>query len=143
MKKLEQAKRLRKAVFSGRMKLNGKEHEDTLVAADNYALSLLDLKHWEAAKSLLRKMMPVARRVLGDGNDVTIRMRSHYAQALCRDANATLDDLCEAVTTFEDVVRIARRLLGGAHPLVLDIESDLRAARAMLRARETPSPGSA
>ena len=27
--------------------------EDTLVAAKNYALSLLDLKHWEVARRLL------------------------------------------------------------------------------------------
>ena len=29
---------------------------------------------------------------------------------------ATLDDLREAVTTLEDTERIARRVLGGAHP---------------------------
>ena len=112
---------------------------DTLREANNYADSLVFLQRFEEAKSVVRKIMPVARRVLGEGNEITLRIRKLYAQALCRDANATLDDLCEAVTTFEDVVRIARRLLGGAHPLVLDIESDLRAARAMLRARETQS----
>ena len=107
--------------------------------ANNYADSLLHLQRFEEAKSVVRKIMPVARRVLGEGNEITLRIRKLYAQALCRDANATLDDLCEAVTTFEDVVRIARRLLGGAHPLVLDIERDLRAARPLLRARETQS----
>ena len=34
---------------------------------------------------------------------------------------------------------IARRVLGGAHPLVLDIDRALEASRAGLRARETPS----
>ena len=134
---------MKQDVYSGRVKLNGEEHEITLVAASNYAVSLRDLRRFEEAKSLLRKTMPVARRVLGKGDQTTLRMRWVYAQSLCGDANATLDDLCEAVTTFEDAVRIARRLLGGAHPLVLDIEHDLRAARAVLHARETPSPGSA
>ena len=52
---------------------------------------------------------------------------------------ATLDDLHEAVTTLEDTVRIARRVLGGAHPLTSSIERSLRRSRAALRAREAPS----
>ena len=57
--------------------------------------------------------------------------------ALYRDPNATLDDNREAVSTIEDVGRIARRVLGGAHPLTACFEEDLRNARAALRARET------
>ena len=53
---------------------------------------------------------------------------------------ATLDNLRKSVTTFEDVVRTARRVFGGAHPTTTEIEGDLRKARAALRARETPSP---
>ena len=66
--------------------------------------------------------------------------------ALCEDAGATLADLREAVTTLEDTERIARRVLGGAHPTTESIEDDLQGARAALGARETaetPSPGSA
>ena len=55
------------------------------------------------------------------------------------DAGATLEDLREAVTTFEDIVRIARRVLGAAHPLTTGIEQQLQNARVVLRARETPS----
>jgi len=44
--------------------------------------------------------------------------------------SATLDDLREAVTTFEDTERTARRVFGGAHPLVMTIETSLRNARA-------------
>ena len=61
--------------------------------------------------------------------------------ALYKDAGATLGDLREAVTTLEDTARIARRVLGGAHPLTGDIEAALREARATLRAREMPPPG--
>jgi len=67
-------------------------------------------------------------------------MRSIYALTLYKDSAATLDDLHEAVTTLEDADRIARRVLGGAHPLTVDIEDDLRHARAALRTHETPSP---
>jgi hypothetical protein len=64
-------------------------------------------------------------------------MRSLYANALYKDPNATLDDLREAVTTLEDSERIARRVMGGAHPLTTDFERDLQKARAALRSRET------
>ncbi len=51
---------------------------------------------------------------------------------------ATLGDLREAVNTLEEIERIARRVLGGAHPDVANIEKALQDARAALRARETP-----
>ncbi len=65
-----------------------------------------------------------------------------FAVVLASDGCATLDDIREAVTTLEDAGRIARRVLGGAHPITMGIEATLREARAALRARETP-PGSA
>ena len=106
----------------------------------NYANSLVQLKRFEEAKSLLRKTMRVARRVQNEGNRITIKMRWLYAQSLYKDPGATLDDLREAVTTLEDAERIARRVLGGAHPATTAIEQSLRNARAALRARETPPP---
>ncbi len=84
----------------------------------------------------------MARRVLGEPNILTLEMRQIYARALCENPAATLDDLREAVTTLEDVERTARRVMGGAHPITTEIEKSLRNARAALRARETPSPGS-
>jgi hypothetical protein len=67
-------------------------------------------------------------------------LRWNYARALYEDDGATLDDLHEAVTTLEDAERIARRVLGGAHPTTENIAKTLRKARAALRARE---PGNA
>ena len=61
------------------------------------------------------------------------------------------DDLREAVTTLEETERTARRVLGGAHPLIVEMEPALKNSRAALRAREattgtssgTPSLGHA
>ena len=58
------------------------------------------------------------------------------------DPGATLDDLREAVTTLEDTERIARRVLGAAHPMTVGLEQALRISRAGLRFRET-LPGNA
>ena len=121
------------------MKLNGEEDETTIWAAYNYAASLVCLERFKEAKLLLRKMIPLARRVYGEGRETTLRMRANYARSLYIDDDATLDDLREAVTTLEDLEHITRRVLGGAHPLVESIERHLRNARAALRARETPS----
>ena len=136
--RLEDCSRLQRGVYSSRLKIDGVEHENTLIAANNYAVSLLKLERFEEAKAPIRKTMPVARRVLGENHEVTLRMRQMYAQLLCRDEGATLDDLREAVATLEEIEPTARRVLGGAHPLTVDIEDDLQKERAALRARETP-----
>ena len=116
------------------MKLNGEEHEETLEAANNWAADLLDLRRFEEARSLLRKTIPVAQRVLSDSNETTIRMRWIYAKALYKDEAATLDHLRESVATLEGTERIARRVLGGAHPVARLIEACLQEARAAIRA---------
>jgi len=132
----EEALLMRRDVYSGRLKLNGEEHGKTVLAAYNYAASLVSLGRFEQAKSLLRKTMPVARRTLGEGHILTHKLRCSYAAALYKDDSATPDDLREAVNALEDVERIERRALGGAHPVTRLIEQRLRAARAALRARE-------
>ena len=130
---------MRQDVYSGRLNLDGEEYEPTLTAANNLAFSLLSLQRFEEAKSLLRKWMPVAQRLLGETDKFTFTMRWLYAAALYEDAGATLDDLRDAVTTLEDTERTARRVLGSAHPNTAAIGDSLRNARAALRARETPS----
>ena len=132
----EEALCLRRDVYSGRLKLNGEEHEMTLAAASNYASSLITQERFEEAKSLSRKMIPVARRFLGESHDLTLKLRWFYARTLYRDAGATLGDLREAVTTVEETARTARRVMGGAHPLVRDIERTLQNAREALAARD-------
>ena len=60
------------------------------------------------------------------------------ATIIASDPSATLTDLREAVTTFEETVRIARRVFGVAHPDTTKYEGALRCTREELRARETP-----
>ena len=100
---------------------------------------IINLKRFEEAKALLRKTMPMARRVLGEHNILGFRMRKLYTEPLYRDPAATLDDLREAATTLEETARIARRVLGGAHPLTTEIGQDLQKSRTVLHAREASS----
>ena len=75
----------------------------------------------------------VAQRVAGEDAEVTLRMRWRYAEALCWDTAATLDDVREAVTTLEETLPTARRVLGGAHPFTVEVERNLGDVRAALR----------
>ena len=135
--RMEDALRIERDVYLGFLKLKG-EHRDTLLAASNCAASLLHLQRFEEARRLMRKTLPVARRVLGS-DLATLRMRRTYAEALYKDDGATLDDLREAVTTLEETEITARRVFGGGHPTVYLIVQSLPEARAALHARETPS----
>jgi hypothetical protein len=130
---------LQRDVYLGWLKIYGEEHRESLGEACSYAVLLSSLKRFEEARAVLRKAIPVAQRVLGDGDEMTIGMRGNYARSLYRDPNATLDDIREAVTILEEIAPTARRSLDGAHSLLSNILKSLRYARAALRARETPS----
>ena len=108
----------------------------TVAAANNYASDLISLERFKEAKTVLRKTLPVARRVIGESDRITLTMKKIYAQTLYQDDSSTPDDLREAVTKLEETERTARRVFGGTHPLTVDIEGNVRDARAELAARE-------
>ena len=99
-------------------------------------MTLLHLTRFEEAMSLLREYMPVARRVVGESHDLTLRMKTIYASALFLADDVTLDDLRESVTTLEETARTARRVLGGAHPATEIAVRSLECSREALGAAE-------
>ncbi len=135
----EKAQGMERDVYSGRMRLHGEEHFETLRAALNYAASLINLERFEEAKALLRRTLPVARRVLGKNDTIMLNMQLIYAIALFKDDAATLEDLRESVTRLEELASTARRVLGGANPLVGEIETSRRVSRAVLANRDVES----
>ena len=136
MGRLEEACQMERDIYRGRLKLDGEEDGNTLMAATNYATSLANLGRFEEAKALLRKTTPVARRVCGENREITLKARLVYGETLYKEADPTLDDLREAVTTLEDTNRIARRVFGDTHPLAVYIVQQLQNSRAALAARE-------
>ena len=131
----EEALSLRRDVYFGHLKLSGEENILTLREAICYAMGLIASSRFGDAKALLRKTLPVARRVLGENDLLPLSMRTNYARALYQDPSVTLSDLREAVSTLEEVARITRRVMSGAHPITEGIEGALREARAALRRR--------
>ena len=137
----EEALKVNRVVYLEFSKEENGEGIDTLIAANKYATSLVELQHFEEARSLLKKTMPMARRVFGECHLETLRLRWNYAQSIYFNAGATLDDLRVALTTLEETAPTARRVLGVTHPLTAGIDGSLPIVRAALRARET-QPGS-
>ena len=137
LKRNEDAIRMQRDVYSGHLRLHGEEHYDTLREANNLANSFAQVQRFEEARSLLRKTIPAARRVLGETSELMHRMKKVYADTLYMDPSATLDDLREAVTTLEDTERTTRRVFGISHPTTDMVEHSLQNARAALRARES------
>ena len=107
-------------------------------SANNYAAGLIALRRFEEVKTLMRKTLPVARRVLSESNKLTLKIRSTYAEALYVDPAATHDDLREAVNTLEETTQTVRRVFGGAHAFTKAIEHQLQDARDALYARGLP-----
>ena len=109
--------------------------KDTFVSASNYATSLCHLQRFEEAKAMFRKTVPVARRVLGESDDLTLKMRWTYAMALYKDPDTSLGDLREAMETLESVAPVWTRIFGEAHPETPKIQAALANARVALAAR--------
>jgi hypothetical protein len=57
------------------------EAVEACAAANNYGITLIDLRRFEEAKRLLRKVLPVARRVLGAEHVRTLSLREDLARA--------------------------------------------------------------
>ena len=127
--RVDEALRLKRDIYREYLRRLGEEDRDTLLQATNYAECLSSNNRFEEAKELLRKMIPVARRVLAESDDLQFRMRIACNRALCENPAKTLDDLREAVSMIEEIEPTARRVLGGAHPIVEDIERRLPASR--------------
>ena len=124
--KLEQAMPMRMEAYSRSLRILGAEHRNTLIEVSNYSDLLNRLDRHDEAKLLMRKALPVARRVLGEDDRTTLWMRCVYSDTLYYDQE-------ESINTLEDTLRIARRVLGGAHPDVVRIEQDLAYQRAVRR----------
>ena len=105
-------------------------------------MSLVKLQHLKEARTLLRKLIPVARRVFGESHELTLKMRWIYAEAHYKDSDATLADLREAVNTLEDSARGAKQVYGASHPFAKGFLYHIECSRLVIAARETPSPGS-
>ena len=106
---------MRREIFADGSRLYGTDDSDVILDAEKLVESLIEANLFKEAMSLLRDMIPTARRVLGEGNKFTLYLRAHYARAIYRNMNSSRD-VHEAVAILEDVLLTSRRVLGNQHP---------------------------
>ena len=111
----ELALSMRRDIYSECLRLYGEESIDTLREANNYSMNLINLRRFKEAKRILRKRIPVARRVLGPEHDLTMSMREDLCRATL-DGDSAANEKREALRTLEDTVGLMRRVLGAQHP---------------------------
>ena len=109
------------------MRLHGEEHEDTLMDAGNFVINLLDLKRFEEAKRLLRKVMPVARRVFGTEHERTLSLQEDFARAMLL-GDSSPEEKRNALLVLEDTLGVMRRVLGKSHPECMRVQGALLAS---------------
>ena len=100
------------------------EDEKTLLAANNYAMVLLELQRFEEAKKVLRRTVPVARRVLGAEHALTLSLREDLSRATLGGASSA-EEKREALRILEEVAGVMRRVFGPAHPETLRAQRQL------------------
>ena len=77
--------------------------------------TLICLKRFDEAKRILRRTVPVARRVLGTEHAITLSLREDLACATLG-GESSVEEKREALQMLEDTVAVMRRVLGPAHP---------------------------
>ena len=87
-------------------------------------MNLMHQRHFEEAKRVLRKMTPVARRVLGTEHELTLSLREDLSRATLR-GESSAEEKREALRMLEDTVAVMRRVLGPAHPDTLHAQRQL------------------
>ena len=105
---------------------------DTILAGMNLSGSLVKGELYAEAKALLKTIIPISRRTLGDDHPITLNLRGCSAQAIYMDSRASNEERVDAVATCEDCVRISRRVMGPTHPRHLNLQDDLRRTRVTL-----------
>ena len=120
--RIEEALRLQREVYTGWqiLSLSSQLREavgDCLtISVGNLTEILIAAREFEEAQSLAREELPAIIDRHGPDGSLTLEVRAWYARALFRADGASEDDVAEALTILEDVLRRSKRVLGDSHP---------------------------
>ena len=102
----------------------------TINTALNHGMLLSRIGRRTEAVKFLRKQLPIANRACGPNHVNTLKLRSILSSALYDYDGASREDVSEAVTTLNDVLRRATRTLGDSHPFTRRVRIEQRDASA-------------
>jgi hypothetical protein len=120
--RIEDALRLQREVYTGWQILSVSSQlreavgDCLTISVGNLTELLVGASEFEEAQSLAREKLPAVIDRHGPDDILTLEVRTWYARALFRAGGAAEDDLSEAQTILEDVLRRSRRVLGDSHP---------------------------
>ena len=146
--RLSDAVRLAGDVYGKRVATQGEAHPEAIREGMNMAAAMIGMPqgatvhervHIREAKKFLLEQLPLAQRVLGAEDRVTLGIRREYARALYVDEKASPDELRESEEILDDLCRTSRRVLGPIHDqthLALEELVRARKRRAEVRAGE-------
>ena len=95
-------------------------------------VSLLNLRNYTEIRSLLRKYLPLARRVMGHDHEVSRTMTETLAQSLFQQGAAPRDNVLEAAEILTEHNQRLRQIFGSAHPVTQRSERNLGSIRECL-----------
>jgi serine/threonine protein kinase/Tfp pilus assembly protein PilF len=113
------AKKHLAAAVDLRRRALGNDHRDTLAAESDRGLLLADVKNWDEALPLLRRVVTEARDKLGPSDLLTIEATERLALVLQQRG-----DNDESEKLFRETVELARGSLGADAPLTLTVLND-------------------
>ena len=90
---------------------------------------LLDLRRFKEAKRVLRKVVPVARRVLGNHHELTLSICEDLCRATLLDGGSSANEKRDALKMLEDTLGVMRRVLGPQHPETQRVQGSLHSYR--------------
>ena len=125
--RLDEARDIRRHVWTRFKAIDGAESRSTITAAFNYG-GMID-----NADSIpfFRELLPVARRVLGPDDLTTLEVAVKYGMILVSEGldNESVEDLTEGKKVLEDIYPRARRIMGAEHPFTMRIQVTLKMMR--------------
>ncbi len=118
--RLSEAIPLFEQILTDRIRIQGKDHPDTLTSRDNLAEAYQETGRLNEAITLYEQTLADSTRILGENHPNTLASRNNLAGAYKSDGR-----LSEAISLYEQVLADSSRILGDDHPNTLIVRNNL------------------
>ena len=119
--------------YQGWKDLYGPSHERTILGAMCASSSLNTLKRYAEAREFMREQIDISRRSLGASHEMTLKLRRNLCKNYFLDqSNFSAEEMRQALSDLEDVLRLWRRVFGEQHPQTKFTEAMLLIAQMQL-----------
>ena len=109
--------------------------QETMNAVLNLAASLSTTKRFTEAKLLLQKRLLEAEAICGADSNTALQLLRLSCVVVCTDPACSVDDLSDANTRLEALVKRSNRVFGDSHPQAIICQKQLKVAKVHLAHR--------